>query len=170
MLLSLVLAVGLSVGCSRGSDGGTSSGGDSGQAGLPPDPGPAGLATLAGVDSNSNAVRDDIERYIAMTYPANTDAGTRGALTQYALAIQASLLNAQDATASVTNANTRIRALECLMFQRPTDANAVFAELRAQFLNTDDRSQAYLLADSQIALSTLSTLPSTAWASACTTS
>jgi hypothetical protein len=128
------------------------------------------MATLAGVDSNGNAVRDDIERYIALTYPADTDAGTRGALTQYALAIQASLLNAQDTTASVINANTRIRALECLMFQRPTDANEVFAELRAQFLNTNDRSQAYLLADGQIAQATLTTLPSTAWASACTIS
>ncbi|AXA90088.1 hypothetical protein [Massilia sp. YMA4] len=32
---------------------------------LPPDPGDAGRATLAGIDSNANGVRDDLERHIA---------------------------------------------------------------------------------------------------------
>lgn len=34
----------------------------------PPDPGPENDKTLAGIDSNSNGVRDDIERYIAANY------------------------------------------------------------------------------------------------------
>jgi hypothetical protein len=36
---------------------------------LPPDPGEAGKVTLAGIDSDNDGVRDDIQRYIALTYP-----------------------------------------------------------------------------------------------------
>src|SRR5216683_231714 len=36
---------------------------------LPPDPGAAGKATLQGIDSDGDGVRDDIQRYIALTYP-----------------------------------------------------------------------------------------------------
>lgn len=35
---------------------------------LPPDPGEAGKATLLGIDSNDNGVRDDVERAIYLTY------------------------------------------------------------------------------------------------------
>jgi len=35
---------------------------------LPPDPGEAGKATLLGIDSNDNGIRDDVERAIYLTY------------------------------------------------------------------------------------------------------
>ena len=35
---------------------------------LPPDPGEAGKKTLLGIDSNNNGVRDDVERWIYITY------------------------------------------------------------------------------------------------------
>ena len=35
---------------------------------LPPDPGAAGRVTLAGIDTNDNGVRDDLERYIAQHF------------------------------------------------------------------------------------------------------
>lgn len=38
---------------------------------LPPDPGEAGKATLAGIDSNNDGVRDDLEREIVYMYPQN---------------------------------------------------------------------------------------------------
>jgi hypothetical protein len=48
---------------------------------VPPEPDPvANTATLLGVDSNNNGVRDDVERQIATKYGANA--------TQYAAAIQ----------------------------------------------------------------------------------
>src|SRR5674476_1488495 len=40
---------------------------------LPPDPGEAGKATLAGIDSNNNGVRDDLEREIVYMYPQNQE-------------------------------------------------------------------------------------------------
>jgi hypothetical protein len=40
---------------------------------LPPDPGEAGKATLAGIDSNNDGVRDDLEREIVYMYPQNNE-------------------------------------------------------------------------------------------------
>ncbi len=39
---------------------------------LPPDPGEAGRETLAGVDSNDNGIRDDLERHIARHFGSRT--------------------------------------------------------------------------------------------------
>lgn len=51
---------------------------------LPPAPDPAlNDATIAGVDSNNNGIRDDVERWIAQTYP--TSAKMRAAMAQMAL-------------------------------------------------------------------------------------
>lgn len=38
---------------------------------LPPDPGEAGKATLSGIDSDNDGVRDDLEREIVFMYPGN---------------------------------------------------------------------------------------------------
>ncbi len=38
---------------------------------LPPDPGEAGKATLAGIDSDHDGVRDDLQREIVYMYPQN---------------------------------------------------------------------------------------------------
>ncbi len=40
---------------------------------LPPDPGEAGKQTLAGIDSNNDGVRDDLEREIVYMYPKNEE-------------------------------------------------------------------------------------------------
>ncbi|MEK7564145.1 MAG: hypothetical protein AAB510_01070 [Patescibacteria group bacterium] len=40
---------------------------------LPPDPGEAGKKTLAGIDSNNDGVRDDLEREIVYMYPQNEE-------------------------------------------------------------------------------------------------
>ena len=53
---------------------------------LPPDPGEAGKQTLAGVDSDQDGVRDDVQRYIAFKYPQSER--TRAALSQAARAFQ----------------------------------------------------------------------------------
>lgn len=169
-LAGVLLVVGLLVGCSG--SGSSSSVPPGAQSSLPADPGPAGMATLAGVDSNSNSVRDDIERYIVLTFPADADAGTRAALTQITKAAQAGLLDAPDPTASFAHTQDEIRALECLMFQRPDDYYPIFVSFRAEILNTMDRSKAYLQKDQQVASgnSQIPILPADQLASACTSS
>jgi len=37
-------------------------------ANLPPDPGPAGMLTIEGIDADKDGVRDDVQRFIAETY------------------------------------------------------------------------------------------------------
>ena len=49
---------------------------------LPPDPGPEGMATLLGIDSNQNGIRDDTERFIMQNYGDSERA--REALFDYA--------------------------------------------------------------------------------------
>ena len=164
----LIVAIALMIGCS-GSGGDTSSGGGGGQTGLPPDPGPAGMATLAGIDSNNNGVRDDVERYIALTYPADTDASARAALTQFTKAVQVSLLEAADPIASKVHANERIGALQCLLAKRPTDAETIFTALRDAILNTAARTKAYSTADDQLGGFTLPISSPEQWSSFCTT-
>jgi hypothetical protein len=58
---------------------------------LPPDPGPAGMTTLAGVDSDGDGVRDEVERYIALSYA--TSAKMQAALTQVAKGYLAEILD-----------------------------------------------------------------------------
>jgi hypothetical protein len=36
---------------------------------LPPDPGEAGKQTMLGIDSDGDGIRDDVQRYIYLTYP-----------------------------------------------------------------------------------------------------
>lgn len=117
---------------------------------LPPDPGSAGLATIAGRDSNNNGVRDDLERYIALTYPNPVEAGTRAAMTQYVKAEQTMLLDAADPQKSMANAINLGHAIECLLAIRPADFNQAFTQLDGQVLNTDNRVDAYLTADEKL--------------------
>jgi hypothetical protein len=111
-------------------------------AGLPPDPGEAGKATLEGIDSDGDGVRDDIQRYIALTYPDSEQ--TRAALTQRAKSLQNAILNSGSQQASISNAEAANRSIECIYARRPNDAQEVDEALLAEFLNTEARTKAYL--------------------------
>lgn len=116
--------------------------------GLPADPGTAGTLTLAGIDSDNDGVRDDIQRYIALTYP--NSARTRAVLTQLATAFQGLVVNSVDTQQSITNATTLGHAFECnAAINGAAIAKVQLFALRAQMLNTIARSQAYLMADQQ---------------------
>ena len=130
---------------------------------------PDTTATVAGVDADNDGVRDDIETYIDQTYSGGTDGPTRDALRQYAKAAQAAMLEAGDQARSVTHAQERFRAIECLMARRPSDFPTVFSDLRARILNTDGRSKAYLQADGQVTATPIALLPADQWLSACVT-
>jgi hypothetical protein len=116
---------------------------------LPPDPGEAGKVTLAGIDSDGDGVRDDVERWIALTYP--NSARARAALGQYARVQQMFLLQSDDKQSSITNAQNRDRGAFCIYYIFGTD-NGIAARrrLQAQYLNTDARSRAFLKGDAQL--------------------
>lgn len=112
---------------------------------LPPDPGPGGMTTLAGVDSDGDGVRDDVQRYIALTYP--NSAQTRAALTQITKAVQSLILNSMG-TPDFTDLG---HALECSVAINGTQPTfQMYAALRAQILNTLPRLQAFFAADAKL--------------------
>jgi len=117
-------------------------------ANLPPDPGPAGKATLAGIDSDNDGVRDDVQRWIVFNYP--NSAKTRAALTQMTKTMQQFLLSAADPVKSYANAVQQDRDIECLVYVQPNNYYDIGMKLRAIFLNTDLRTKAWLQADKHL--------------------
>ena len=118
------------------------SGGDDG---LPPDPGEPGKRTLAGIDSDGDGLRDDVQRYIYMEYE---DPQTREALVNIAKVDLQSLLQANDPESSIQAFEYAMRASECLFYIMPDDAFEASQRLRAQILNTTERSAAYMRSSS----------------------
>jgi hypothetical protein len=116
--------------------------------GLPPDPGDAGRATLEGIDSDGDGIRDDIQRYIALTYPDSEK--LRAGLTQITRVVQEALLVRDDKPLSLNAASSSDRASECLRYILGPSSPDVQNELYARFLNTVARSRAYLAYDAQL--------------------
>jgi hypothetical protein len=108
----------------------------------PPDPGEAGKATLDGIDSNGDGLRDDIERYIAFRYPDQPF--VRAALHQYGVAIQNTLRTADDPQASRQVVNQIDRAASCVTYHSDGSGYSKSADLETEMLNTEQRSRAYI--------------------------
>ena len=115
---------------------------------LPPDPGNDGKATLEGIDSDGDGIRDDIQRYITLTYPDSRK--TRAALRQAAVALQRIILQDPDEETALSNTELEARASECIRYIRPGDGREIDNMLLAEFLNTVERSKAYLEYDAQL--------------------
>lgn len=115
---------------------------------LPGDPGEEGKKDLLGIDRNQNGVRDDIERYIVLTYPDS--AKKRMALEQSARGLHAYLRDHQDKAMTRENGKANDKANDCLVHVFNDNLEATFKaddELTALFLNTKARSRAYRKAD-----------------------
>lgn len=115
---------------------------------LPPDPGEAGKITLEGIDFDQDGLRDDIQRYIALTYPDSRK--TREALRQAAAALQKIILQSPDEESALRNTELEARASECLWYIYPDNGSKIDDLLMAEFLNTIERSKAYLEYDAKL--------------------
>lgn len=116
---------------------------------LPPEPGPENNRTLAGVDSDGDGVRDDIQRYILLNY--EDDEAMRLVLLQTANVNQLKLTQAHDKEASRMNAIRSLRAIECSMYIGGEEAFKDTNKVTAMQINTRERSKAYDLFHQQIA-------------------
>ena len=117
---------------------------------VPPDPGDAGKTTLAGIDSDSDGVRDDVQRYIALTYPSSEQ--IRAGMTQIVRNAQTLLSEAQDPTLSITDEVNLFHSQECLYYLVGVSAaSAASKRLDGILLNTASRSEAWLAADDNFA-------------------
>lgn len=136
-LLACVLAVLLSPGCGGGSSSNTApgaSGSESAPAGeingiaVPAEPSPAlANATLAGVDTNGNKVRDEVDRAIARSYGA-TPANYNAAMV-YAAKTQAGLARGAPTQAEAKAAISKeLEAFECLKSQVGVDSARIISQ------------------------------------------
>lgn len=139
---------------------------EAGNNGLPPDPGEAGKQTLLGIDSDNDGVRDDIQRYIYFAYP--NEEKTRLALTEVAKQYQILLMQVNDPDAVFNNATKMARHGECLDFIKGEDAADILAALRAEVLNTIDRSAAYINYSDSLAGEIILGRPFADWKNSCT--
>lgn len=114
--------------------------------GLPPDPGKAGKATLEGIDSDGDGVRDDIQRYIALKYP--DEPLIRAALYQYARANQATLLSSSREESLILEDAVDL-AVECLgyIIEDLDRGYKIYSSTLSRITNTYDRKIAYFRHD-----------------------
>lgn len=135
---------------------------------LPADPGSAGDETIEGVDTNDNGIRDDIERWIALTYRDSEK--TRLALTQAYYPLQNFMIHARDGDRdAVYNDMTALqRATECVYYVRRNDANNLLEEIESLIINTSERVYAYRDSSRMLGGGSFSSKPSSKWSSSCT--
>lgn len=134
---------------------------------LPPDPGPAGDATLEGVDVNNNGIRDDIERWIYLTYPDSEK--MRRALFQEYYPMQNMIIHAyqQDRDAVYNDMDAMQRSSECLYYVHPDSPHIISKELEALIVNTDERFYAYMEASRMLGGGSFSGRPMSRWKYSC---
>jgi hypothetical protein len=155
VLFALAFALGASA-CDSPSGGGDDD--------LPPDPGEQGKVTVAGIDSDNDGIRDDVQRHIVLTYE---DEATRDALFQIARPHLESLVQAGDKQAVLAQTEEIVRGVACLYaVSSPAGARAALTELEGVMLNTRDRIRASIQADAQAGGETFH-LPETTGTEAC---
>lgn len=128
---------------------------------LPPDPGEEGKQTLLGIDSDNDGVRDDIQRYIYFTYP--NEKKVRLALTQIAKDFQTLLPDAADSDKALENVKKKNNSIICLYYilNKGIHENMKYqAALKAEILNTKERSFAYITFNNSLAGKTAHLPPS----------
>lgn len=105
---------------------------------LPADPGVVGNMTIQGVDSNTNNIRDDVERKIVFQYPDNQN--KRDYSFELAKSYQLIIENSQNSS-TVSGARARIYQIgSCLKQEGAPGRDFVLPIV----MNTDARTEAYI--------------------------
>lgn len=132
---------------------------------LPPDPGEAGKRTLLGIDSDGDGVRDDVQRYIYLTYP--DDPKVQAVLIQFANEYQGILPQAGDRDAAYNHAIKFSRHMACLWYIKDEAAIKVSAALKSVVLNTRERSRAWISFSDNLGGQHIAGLPLKEWKKGC---
>jgi len=134
---------------------------------LPPDPGAAGDATLEGVDVNGNGIRDDIERWIYLTYPDSEK--LRRALIQEYYPLQNMIIHGQQQNrdAVYDDMTALMRASECLHYINPNKSYDIAEELHSRVVNTSERVYGYFDSSRLLGGGTFPGLPMSKWKYSC---
>jgi hypothetical protein len=132
---------------------------------VPPDPGLASDQTIAGIDSDSDGVRDDVQRYIVLNYVDKPQ--VLNPLLKYAAASQSFLSFAIDKNSARAIDSQRERATRCLVSLRPEDGFSIRNDIRARQLNTASRRVAYDAADNYLSGMIFTPPPFPKWGESC---
>lgn len=112
------------------------------------DPGEAGKKSLAGVDSDQDGVRDDIQRWINEDYPQSNSIKVNKALKQAAKGLQDSIINSEIKEKALAGLNAFEEGNDCLMGHKGVQNSIhLIKELKNNHLNTLDRTKSYLLSN-----------------------
>lgn len=110
-----------------------------------------------GEDKDNDGVWDYVKDYIKQKYPESEK--VRAALYQYAKALQQALIDNKDKQKSVENAKKMTRASNCLTYavsngqeisESIQKAGDIRNDVRAEALNTKERSEAYITYNNQL--------------------
>jgi len=134
-------------------------------AGKPNHPGKAGKETLLGIDQDNNGVRDDIQLYIAATYP--DEEAVRLALTEMAKQYQIILMQTDLPDAALNNAVKTMRHGECLDYLKGSIAADMLSALRSKMFNTKERSLEYIKYSDSLGGEFISIRPVKNWKNSC---
>jgi len=132
---------------------------------LPPDPGAAGKLTLAGIDSDNDGVRDDVQRWIVMNYPNSQK--TRAVLTQRTKTMQKFLLNTNKPANAYMDAVQMDADYDCLSYINMTKSYAISREHKAIFLNNYLRFNTWQQVSGTLSGRFFDSLPFSQWKQAC---
>jgi hypothetical protein len=135
--------------------------------GIAPDPGATAELTLAGVDADADGVRDDIERYIAITYPTSTR--RRSAALQLARALQPAIATELSVPQANATAMSLRAAGRCAAVTDMPGSERLITHVQSQAFNTFDRLRAYERFEVQYAGEVLWDSDEPAGSSACVT-
>jgi hypothetical protein len=105
--------------------------------------------SISGPDSDHDHIRDDIASYIDQTW-GNSER-KRLSARQYARSIEHGLVHAHDKQRALDAGDEDSRAIECLYaYYSPQDANAIWKELQARTVDTEERLAAYFALQDQL--------------------
>lgn len=115
---------------------------------LPPDPGEEGKLTLMGIDSDGDGLRDDVQRYIYLTYL--DQANVQRALRQFSLSLQKTI----DPLRAVGTERELAREIgsdiDCVSYFVDESFYDTVQLLQAEVINTYDRTRQHLAYDKEL--------------------
>lgn len=103
--------------------------------------------TLEGIDSDRDGIRDDVQRFITLTYSKPEDKPLRSALREYAAYQQQRLINSNNSMKVSLAVEYSKTAVGCITYFQPTSAVDILLDIDAQILNTEQRSDAYITSE-----------------------
>lgn len=101
-------------------------------------------ATVEGIDSDNDGIRDDVQRYIIEKYSAKVNSNTLQAIKQFAVSYQQKLVEAKDVSSTVYYVGRMTEAMWC-MFGIVGPGEKFSDDIKQKILNTKERFQKSLL-------------------------